>query len=261
MKIWKTYKQFFNSSFQRELEFRANFFAKIIQSAIWMIFFVLIIAVIYRNTDSVAGWSEGQSYVLVATVFFMDAFVSAIFSGNLQELPEKVRKGMLDFDIVKPMDTQALVSIRKFNFDQIGTLIVGIGMIFVGLRMDGSVPTGVNVLSYAVFVFAAIAIFYSFELMLMTLGIWLVRVDNLWVLGETVFSVARFPTDIYSLPVRKFLTYGLPLALIATEPTRVLLGSRPTWFSLYGVCWALIFLLISRIFFKFALSRYTSASS
>jgi len=261
VRSWRIYKQFFLSSFQRELEFRTNFFAKILQNVIWMMFFILILKVIYRNTDSVANWSEGNSYVLVATVFLMAAIVAAAFSSNLQELPEKVRKGTLDFDIVKPVDSQLLVSIRKFNFDEIGTFLVGIAMVFVGLRMSNHVPSLMEVLVYVLFVACAIAIFYSFELMLMTLGIWLVRVDNLWVLGETVFTVARFPTDIYTAPVRKFLTYGLPLALIATEPARALLGGRPPGFVIYAVAWALGFLLISRLFWRFALRHYTSASS
>jgi ABC-2 type transport system permease protein len=249
------------SSFQRELEFRANFWAKVFQNILWMGFFLLILKVIYRNTTSVAGWSEGDSYILAATCFLMHGIVTAFFATNLQEIPEKVRKGTLDFDIVKPLDTQFLVSIRKFNFDEVGTLGVGIAMVSIGLAMAGHSPTPIQALIYLFMVACSICIFYSFVLMLMTLGIWLVRVDNLWVLGDSIFTVARFPIDIYQAPLKRFLTYGVPLALIATEPSRALLGGRQPSFALLALAWALAFLLISRLFWRFALSRYTSASS
>jgi ABC-2 type transport system permease protein len=249
------------SSFQRELEFRANFWAKILQNMLWMTFFILILKVIYRNTNSIAGWSEGESYVLAATCFVMHGIVTAFFTTNLQEIPEKVRKGTLDFDIIKPVDTQLLVSIRKFNFDEFGTILIGFAMVILGCKMSHQTPTLENSGIYLVMVLCAAAIFYSFLLMLMTLGIWLVRVDNLWVLGETVMTVARFPIDIYQPVMRRFLTYWVPLALLASEPSRLLLGGRPAMFALYGLLWAVAFLVIGRMFFQFALRHYTSASS
>ena len=48
-RYWKIYKTFFLSSFARELEFRANFFAKIGQNVIWIFFFVLILLVIWKQ--------------------------------------------------------------------------------------------------------------------------------------------------------------------------------------------------------------------
>jgi ABC-2 type transport system permease protein len=191
----------------------------------------------------------------------MHSIVTGLFATNLQEIPEKVRKGTLDFDIVKPVDTQFLVSIRKFNFDEVGTMTVGLLMVGYGLHMSGHLPSLVQVSAYLLLVFCSIMIFYSFELMLMTLGIWLVRVDNLWVLGDSVFTVARFPIDIYQIQIRRFLTYAIPLAFIATEPARVILGWRHPAFALYGLVWAIVFLFLSRTFWRFALRHYTSASS
>src|SRR3954465_11004779 len=95
-RYWRIYRSFFVSSFARELEFRANFFAKILQNIMWIFFFLMILLVIYRNTNTVAGWTRGQAFVLAATVFMMNSVVSALFM-SLQEIPEHVRKGTLDF--------------------------------------------------------------------------------------------------------------------------------------------------------------------
>src|SRR5689334_22492001 len=102
-RYWQIYRTFLVSSFARELEFRANFFAKIFQNAIWIVFFFLLLKVIYGRTDSIAGWGEGDSLVLAATIFIMTSIGTAIFT-SITEIPQHVRQGTLDFIVTKPID-------------------------------------------------------------------------------------------------------------------------------------------------------------
>jgi ABC-2 type transport system permease protein len=95
----------------------------------------------------------------------------------------------------------------------------------------------------------------------MTLGIWLVRVDNLWILSENVTQIARFPLDIYQSAIRRLLTYALPLAFLALMPASQLVrGFDPAMVGL-GLVWAFVFAFGSRWFWRFGLRHYTSASS
>lgn len=259
-RYWKIYTTFFKSSLVRELEFRANFFAKVVQNLVWIGFFLLIILVIYRNTNSIAGWNRGDAFILAATCFLMNSLVSAFFM-SLQDIPNQVRMGTLDFVITKPVDTQFWVSFRRFNFDQIGTLLAGIAMIVIGIVTSGLAPSATQWLGYLSLLIAATAIFYSFNLLLMTLGIWLVRVDNLWVLGETVMQVARYPVDIFGAGLQRLFVYGIPLAFLGTMPSSQLVkGFDPGMIALGGG-WAVGLMLLSRWFWRFALKHYSSASS
>lgn len=260
-RLLRIYRQFLRSSLQANLEFKANFYANLVQNVLWVAFFILLLKIVYTNTTSVAGWSEGDSYVLAASVFFTYSTLIAFTSSSLMEMPEKVRKGMLDFDLLKPVDTQFLVSVRKFNFDEFGSIASGFVMLAVGLSMVGHVPTLVQAAAYIAMLAFAVLIFYSFHLIIMTLGIWLVRVDNLWVLGETIYSIARFPMDIFRSPLKTILTFYIPIAFVATVPTQVFLGRAPLIMVAYAALWAAAFLWISRSFWKFALSQYSSASS
>ncbi len=259
-RYWRIYRTFFVSSFARELEFRANFFAKIAQNLVWTVFFVMILLVIYRNTQFVAGWSRGDAFILAATCFLMNAMISALFL-SLQEIPQQVRQGTLDFVITRPVDAQFWVSTRKFNFDQVGTLIAGFVMIGYGIATAGKHPDASQWIAYATLVFASLAIFYSFYLILMTTGIWLVRVDNLWVLGDSVMQVARYPIDIYNSGLQRFFTFVVPLAFVATIPARQLVQSFNPTMVFIGFGWALVALFVSRWFWNFALGHYGSASS
>lgn len=259
-RYWRIYRTFFVSSFARELEFRANFFAKVAQNLVWTVFFVMILLVIYRNTNTVAGWNRGAAFILAATCFLMNALISALFL-SLQEIPQQVRQGTLDFVITRPVDTQFWVSTRKFNFDQVGTLIAGAVMIGYGITADHLHPSLAQWAAYVVLVLASLGIFYSFYLVLMTTGIWLVRVDNLWVLGDSVMQVARYPVDIYNSGLQRLFTFVVPLAFVATIPARQLVFSLNLEMVGIGALWAVLSLLVSRWFWNFALSHYGSASS
>lgn len=259
-RYWKIYKTFFVTSFARELEFRANFFAKILQNMVWMSFFVLILLVVYRNTNSVAGWGRGQSFILAATIFLMTSFGTAFFM-SIMEIPQHVRQGTLDFIVTKPIDTQFWISSRKFNFDKAGTMFAGIVMLIIGVIQSNLAPSLVDWAAYVVLIGASLAIYYSVSLILMTTGIWLVRVDNLWVLTETLTDISRFPIDIYGPSIRQVLTFVVPMAFIATIPaTQLVQGASGSMVAL-GLLWAAIFLTLSRLFWRFALRHYTSASS
>lgn len=256
----RIYRHFLVSSLVRELEFRANFFAKILQNVVWLGFFMLILVVVYSNTDSLAGWGKGAAFMLGATTFLMYHLFTA-FCMSLMEIPEQVRKGTLDFVVTKPVDSQFWVSLRRFNFDQIGASLAGFIMLFVGINQTGIWPGFIQWTAYIILLLSAIIIYYSIQFFLMTLGIWLVRVDNLWVLGETLMTVSRYPTDIYGAGLQRFFTFILPITFLATVPTRQLV-STPDWGWVGGgVIWALAAFAATRLFWLRSMRIYSSASS
>ncbi len=260
LRYLRVYKTFFLSAFVREMEFRANFIAKVLQNFVWMFFFVAILLVIYGNTNEVAGWKRGDAFVLAASCFLLQALMMAFFM-SLMELPSHVRLGTLDYVVTKPIDPQFWVSARRFNFDQIGVMVAGIAMLIVGASSLHQSISIVQWAGYLVLLGCALAIFYSFNLILMTTAIWFVRVDNLWVLGQSILDVARFPIDIYQIFVQRLFVYFVPMAFLATIPARQLKDGFNGEMVAIGLAWALVFLVASRLFWRYAVRNYASASS
>lgn len=259
-RYWRVYRAFFSSSLAREFEFKANLIAKFGQNLLWIFFFLMILFVVYGKTNSIAGWGRGDAFVLAATIFLMNALFNGFFF-SLQEIPQQIRMGTMDFVVTKPMDTQFWVSTRKFNFDQIGTIFAGCVMLFAGIHVGNLAPSFAGWIAFIVLLLTSTAIFYSFNLALMTSAIWLVRVDNLWVLGESVVGVARYPVDIYGAGLQRFLTFVVPLAFLATAPARQLVrGFDPAAVG-EGLIWAMAVLGMSRLFWRYAMRSYSSASS
>ncbi len=180
---------------------------------------------------------------------------------HLPGLPEQVRKGTLDFVLTRPVDSQFWASTRRFNFDQLGSLIAGVIMLWYGLSNFSGQVGALQWAGYMVLSVCAVAIFYSLNLALMTLSIWFVRVDNLWVLSETVLDISRFPIDIFNAGIRTALVYFFPLAFLATMPARQFVVGFDFGMVALGIGWAVFSLMFSRWFWRFALRFYTSASS
>ncbi len=255
----RVYRSFARSSVQREMEFRANFFAKIGQNVVWMAFFAVVLLVVYGRTSSVAGWTRGEALVLAANVFLMGSVCAGLFF-SLTEIPEQVRRGTLDFVLTRPLDPQFWVSTRRLAPEQAGSALVGLGMVFVGLRLDGVHPGLGAWLAWAALILCAVAVFYSFNLALMTTAVWFVRVDNLFVLTETTQQIARYPTDIYGAVLARFLTFAVPLGMLGTVPARALVRSVEITTFLAALAWAVVALAASRLFWRYALRQYGSAS-
>jgi ABC-2 type transport system permease protein len=259
-RYWRIYKSFFVSSFVRELQFKANFLAQIAQQLVWVSFFLLMLLVVYSRTDRVAGWSKGDALVLAATLFFVEGLWRGGFV-SLMEFPQQVRMGTLDFVLTKPVDAQFWVSMRRFKMDQIGSILGGVAMIIWGVASSGLHPSLAQWAAYVILIPCSLAIVYALNVCLMTLAIWFVRVDNLWVLGETVLMSVRYPIDIFGPSLARIMTFYVPLALIATIPARQLTKGFEATSILLGLVWGAIALVVTRVFFRFALRSYGSASS
>ncbi|MBI3911700.1 MAG: ABC-2 family transporter protein [Armatimonadetes bacterium] len=257
----RLYRVFWETCIAREAEFRANFWANIFTNSGWLIFFVLFIKVIYRNTNAIAGWTEGEAITLTGTFGLVQSAFATVAYQNLSRIPEMVRLGTLDFVLTKPVNSQFFVSTRYVRLDSLGNLAGSLIVIAYGVHLGGLTIHPVRALAYALLVLCALVIYYSIYMLLMTLSFWFIRLDNLAVLADMVIHIGRYPTQIFGGWPRWFLTYVLPLAFMATIPVQALYRSLPGWLPGVGVLLATGLFVASLWFWQFGLRCYTSASS
>lgn len=256
-RVWRT---FVRASIARDLEFRANFFAKMLQNLTWFLFFFVIIQVLYANTTTIAGWGRGSAYILTGTITLVDSTLFMCFWG-LTEIPSMVRQGTLDFLVSKPVDGLFWASMRMFRVDTIGRMAAGIGLVIWGCSIEHFAFSLPNVLAYLFLVLCAMITFYTVMAFLMTLAVWFVRVDNLWVISDVINMTGRNPIDIWPQPTRMILTYYLPIAVIASIPARQLRSGWSAPDLLTGLAWVIGGLVVVRLFWDWSMKHYSSASS
>jgi ABC-2 type transport system permease protein len=255
---WRIYRTFFKSSFARELQFRANFIAKMLQNTVWFGFFLVVLFVVYANVKTIAGWDRREAQILGATLYIVSS-LNNLLAASVLEIPGHVRQGTLDFIVTKPVDSQFWISMRKFNFSELGSFLGGI--VLVSISMFGLHPSFEQVALYLVGIVCAVANLYGFQLMLMTTGIYFIRVDNLWVLGETLSGLGRYPMDIYPTGLRYLLTFILPVAFFAYFPALQLVRTPSYTIALEAIGLAIIFFFLSRFWWRYSMKHYSSASS
>jgi len=257
----RLYRVFARNNLVRELEFRGNFWAKLFTNVGWLVSYLLYIEILFANTDSLGGWNKGEVFLLFGTFVFARAWMDALFTPNMGKIPELVRLGTMDFVLTKPVPSQFYVSARYLSLDELGSLLGSAGIIAYALSLLQRVPTAGQALLWLLLVVCGVAILYALQLLLMTLSFWLVRIDNLSALTDTVVFVGRYPPDIFPRVLNFGLTFVLPLAFIAAVPTKALLGTLGPGMVAAGLAIAAGFLLAAALFWRYATRAYTSASS
>ena len=126
--------------------------------------------ILFQFTDTLgaeSGWDRDKFFLFLATTWFINSIVQAFFMPNAEEFSELIRTGGLDFALLKPIDTQFLISFRKVDWSSLSNFAAGIVIAFISLRnlaireTNPMTPTIMEVSLYLIFVSLGIAIMYK----------------------------------------------------------------------------------------------------
>lgn len=260
MRYPKLFFQLIKNNLIREIEFRGQFFMFIIIDFFWVALQIVVIEVFFLYTPAILDWSKAEVLALVGIFRIIKGFFDVFLRPNLTELSETISRGELDYSLTKPVDSQFLISTRRHQLHEISSFILGIAILFYALRTSDIAFT--PWLWPTVFFVSALGIlaFYSLIFIFATLSVFLVRLTAIRSIYDMVVNV-RFPTDTISYG-NKFLGLLItPLAIISTVPAKIILGKNPWWNLLLEICLSAIIFASARVFWFFALRRYSSASS
>ena len=142
----RVFLTFARNSLVRDMTFRSNFIIETISSLSWMFMNLGFYLLIFSYTDVIGvatGWTQYEFFVFFATVAIVNSLVQTFFMPNAQEFSELIRTGNLDFALLKPIDTQFLISLQKVNWSSLGN--TG----FLSLDVVSS-PSGFFIAPYAI---------------------------------------------------------------------------------------------------------------
>ena len=265
---------FLRNALVREMTFRGNFLITLLTRAFYFAAQVVLFEIIYGSVDRVGDWARPEYFGFMATALLVNALVETFFMPNLSEFSELIRTGRLDFALLKPIDTQFLVSFEKVEVAQLGQVFLAGGLL--GYAVDslglwGELFTTAGGLGrvglYLLLVGCAAAFFYSLMVCLAAASVSMGRNTGLYDFWFYVTVFARYPRDIYSGgPAAALLsaafTYVVPILLVVTVPARALVkGAFEPGFALACLLAAGGGLAVSRAVFQRSLKGYRSASS
>jgi ABC-2 type transport system permease protein len=244
-----------------ELEYRANFFLQIIQSALSLVIGIGGIAIIFEHTDSLNGWSANQLLIVIGVYTLIGGVISFIIRPSLGQLMQEVRAGTLDFTLLKPQDAQFMVSIKKFAIWQILDIVLGLGIIGVGVIQTATTIGIGQIFTFLLMLLAGGIIIYSFWLMLASTAFWLIKVDNILFIFESMYEAGRYPVTIYPTWLQFVLTFFVPIAFAITVPAQALIGQLPPETGILALGIAIAIFILSRLIWIWGLRHYSGASA
>lgn len=271
---------FARNSLVRDMTFRANFLLQCISSMSWTAMNIGFYLIVFQFTDEIGvdtGWGKYQFFIFLSTTWFINSLVQAFFMPNAQEFSELIRTGNLDFALVKPIDTQFLISFQKVEWSALANFFMGLALLVYSLwnlMSDPVAPLSLNPLVfvlYPLFIVTGMLIMYSVMITLAATSIWLGRNQTLYNFWFYLTNFSRYPMEIYwrswGWSLWGLFTFAVPVLVVVNIPARLM--ARPLsprsgweiWLTLFAVLATMMSLLFSRLVFQRALLSYRSASS
>lgn len=253
------------------MTFRSNFVIECISSLSWMFMNLGFYILIFQYTDEIGrgyGWGKYEFFVFLATTLFINSIVEAFFMLNAEEFSELIRTGGLDFALLKPIDTQFLISLQRVDWSALANFAFAILLLGYSLVQMDYMPGPVEILLYPVYVACGVAILYSLMTVLSATSVWLGRNQSLYDFWFYITNFSRYPMEIYAGPLgstlRLIFTFVVPVLIVVNVPARLMakpLSASEWGLAAFAILATLGSLIVSRWLFNRALLSYRSASS
>jgi ABC-2 type transport system permease protein len=252
---------FFRVSVLNETAYRVNFFIQLFQSLLELGTALAGLAVIFSYTQTLGGWNPDEMLALVGVYFLVGGLISLVIQPGMSALIDSVRDGTLDFTLTKPEDAQLLVSIQRVEIWSLLDLLMGAGVLVTALvRLGKAVGFG-EAATFVGMLLAGGVIVYSFWLILASLSFWLVRVENLLEIFQSVYQAGRWPISLYPNWLRFGLTFIIPVAFATTIPAEALTGRLGGGMLLGAFGVAVLLAALARLVWRLGLRHYSGASA
>lgn len=242
-----------------ELQYRGNFVASILGTLFWIAMALLTVALFFSHTTRVGGWGLWDVLVLLGVFNTLAGVIETVLRPGIGQLAEDVRSGALDLVLVRPVDAQLFTSVRRLDVWRVADIILGLALAGYALAHSGHAVSASTIVAFLLTLAAAVAVIYAIWLALMSLAFWFVAVENLSTLFDGVFEAARYPVSAYPGVLRFLFVYLIPVAWTTTIPAAALTGRIGLSTALIAVAVAALALALTRILWRAALRRYTSA--
>ena len=278
---YRVFLTFARNSLVRDMTFRGNFIIETLSSVSWVFMNLGFYVLVFQHTTRLGNvtnwgehefaWGKYEFFLFLATTLLINSLVQAFFMQNAQEFSELIRTGSLDFALLKPIDTQFLVSLQRVQWSSLGNLAVGLLLMGFSLYKLECRPGPVQIVLYLVFVVCGVAILYSLMISLAATSIWLGRNQTLYNFWFYITNFSRYPMEIYNgaygTPLRMFFTFIIPVLIVVNVPARFLVAPlvprspADLMLPVFAVGATFGSLVASRWVFSRSLLSYRSASS
>lgn len=241
------------------LQYRVELVVQVFMSLFWTVNALVPLFVLFGQRKTVAGWTWPEALLVVGCFTILKGFLNGVVQPSLQTVVELIRKGTFDFLLLKPIDSQLLVSTSNFQLWQTADVVAGGVVSGYALHTLGRVPSLLQWATFLALIMCGGLILYAIWIIVVSLAFRFVKIDNLSYLFMSIFDAARWPASVFRGAFAFFFSFIIPLALMTTYPALALLGRMDVRTALTSVVVTCVFLVIARLSWMGSLRHYSSA--
>jgi viologen exporter family transport system permease protein len=180
---------------------------------------------------------------------------------NMVAIGSAIRRGDMDYVLLRPVSSQFLVSTRILALSECANVVIGIGITGYAVNAAGVRVSVGGVLEAGLLLLCGVLVLYAVWFAIMTCSFWLIQINTLDVLFFAVFEAARYPVAYFRGAMRALLTFVVPVAFATTFPVEALLGRADPRLVPLGLGLMAASLVLTHLFWNVAVRSYSSASS
>ena len=260
-KYLKVYTKFLHTSLASELEYKTNILVDLITAILSLIGSIFLLSILFQNNGSIGGWKFEEALIIQGIYTVLNGITNTWFNPNLTEIVKHIREGTLDFVLLKPIDSQFFISLKKITPSGLLEIMLGFCLLLYCIKINQINLNLSLLILFLITIICSICILYSLWFFISTTTIWFVKTWNATEVLRSFLYIGRFPLSSFSFSLRIFFSVFIPIAFITTIPSEVFLDLSQLWKIFLQVIVAIVFVMTSRKFWLFALKFYSSASS
>lgn len=255
----KTITHLWKASIIQSMEYRGSFVFSIIANFFDFIFGLLQYLLFFTAAKSIAGWSSDSMLILYAVFMLIYSLQFIFLYPNIVALAEMVNTGGLDLLLTKPLNARLFVLLRKISLEELGSISTSMALFAWLWYKNALLITPLNLLFFGVSIISACIMVYSIYVILTAVAIRLERMDDASDFIWSLFSLCRYPTEIYPAKIRFMFFSFMPVAFLSSVPAGILGGFYPHKTVILGMAVALVLNVFSNVLWNNTIRGYTSA--
>jgi ABC-2 type transport system permease protein len=248
-----------------ELEYRFNIAARFLTDIVWYAAQLSVFEVLFRHTNSMNGWSIEETRVFMGVLFVTDAIYMLLFSENLDRMGEKIRRGDLDLLLVKPVNSQWMLSFQKVSIAYLGNAVFSLAWLIWSMLQITNQQTPNQSIASLLWLIATVpmslSIVYTVRFVTAAAALFFTKADAVNYIWYQLYRLGTRPDSFYPAILRYIVLSAFPIAFLASVPAQIILGKTGPVILLWGYFLAALFIFGSTRFWKRGLRSYSSASS
>lgn len=261
MRYLRLYVHFMKFSVMQAMQFRFDFFYRIIMDAAFYLTSILFFKIIFTQTNGLVGWTEPQVMIFVSGFLLMDAIQMTIFNNGMWMIPVLVNKGELDYYLLRPISSLFFLTTREFAMNSLINMAMAISIMIWAFMRYPDPLSAIKIMSYIFLILTGCYLYFSIRVLTVLPVFWTHNGRGLEVIFWTVEKFAERPHMIYKGWIQKILLTIIPFALVCSVPAKVLFDSNSWGLMAYCLAVTIIFHFVVRMAWARGLREYSSASS